>query len=82
MGQVMVQTRNFRKMAVVAAVTLVAGCGLDSLGAGAGTAGSAAAAAKQGQEQKARADAQIKAMQQASQKHVDGLADEVDRATR
>jgi hypothetical protein len=61
---------------------LLCACGPDAVTAAATSATTAAAAARQAQEDKARLEAQIKAMQEAEQKRVDGLSQQVDNATR
>lgn len=64
------------------AAALLCACGPDALTAATSNASAAAAAAKQAKEQKAQLDAQIKAMQDADQKRVEGVANEVDRASQ
>jgi len=57
-------------------------CGPDAVTAAAGSAASAAAAAKQAKEQQSQLEAQIKAAQDAEQKRVQGLSEQVDGASR
>ena len=61
---------------------LLTACGPETVTAAATSATAAAAAAKQAQEDKARLEAQIKAMQEAEQKRVDGISEQVDNASR
>jgi len=61
---------------------LLCACGPDALTAATTNATAAAAAAQQAKEQKAQLDAQIKAMQDADQKRVEGVANQVDRASQ
>lgn len=61
---------------------LLSACGVDTLSAAAGGAGSAAEAAKQGKEQKERLESQIQKAQEMNMRSAQGVADQVDGATK
>jgi len=61
---------------------LACGCGPDALTAATSSATAAAAAAQQAKEQKAQAEARIRSLQQTNQDHVNGIADQADRASQ
>ena len=65
----------------VFAVMALCACGPDVIAAAGTSATAAANAAQQGKQEKEMADAKIKAMQEASQKHVEAL-EQADKATQ
>jgi len=74
--------RNIAYGVAASAILMLYACGPDVLSAAGSGASAAAASAKQGQEQKAHMQAQIKAAQEAGQKHAGEVAEEADRAAR
>jgi len=72
--------RHGAVLAIVASL-LLAACGPDALTSAASLAASEAAAAKAAKEQKERAQAQIRGLEEANQKHADSVGEEADRAS-
>jgi hypothetical protein len=67
-------------LAPLALALLLGGCGPDAVTAAAGTAGASAAAARQAHEQQEKATARIKALEDAEQKRVQGIDEQVEPA--